>query len=393
MTALPLNRRQLLGALGASGLLLAWHGLGLAASDSPRRLMVVLLRGGMDGLAAVPAYAEPGFAALRGALDTGAPGGEQTSLKLDGSFGLHPALRHCAAAYQAGELAVVHAVAPPYHGRSHFEAQDCLENGSDRPHASQDGWLNRSLSALPGSEGLAIASALPLMLRGPAPAETWSPSPLPEASGDLAQRVSRLYERDARLGPAFRRAADSQGLAMGRSEGRPRNRLPESIRQAASLMRGRDGLRLVMVEDGGWDTHARQGGAQGALAGKLGKLDEALATAKTALGPLWPQTVIVVATEFGRTVRVNGSGGTDHGTGGVMLLSGGAVRGGKVHADWPGLGPSALLDGRDLRPTTDSRAVFKGLLLAHLGLAESVLAERVFPNSRDIRPLEGLVHS
>jgi len=383
MAVNTLTRRELLKWLGAGSVVLGWPNLTAAASGRTSRLIVVILRGGMDGLAAVPAYGEPQLASLRGALNTG------PSLKLDGTFAMHPALAQCARMYHRGELAVVHAVAPPYHGRSHFEAQDCLENGSSGPHLTPDGWLNRAVGAVSGAEGLAVASSMPLILRGNAPAETWSPSPIPQPSDDLAARIAPLYARDKVLGPAFRRA--TRGAGMGREQKSYRQRLSEALRDAAKFMGGRDGLRVVMVQDGGWDTHARQGAAQGLLAGKLAGLDEALATAHEALGPLWRDTAIVVATEFGRTVRANGSGGTDHGTGGVMLMAGGAIKGGRVLGDWPGLSNSALLDGRDLRPTTDSRAVFKGLLREHLGVPEGKLASQVFPDSAGVRAMETLV--
>jgi uncharacterized protein (DUF1501 family) len=394
MAMKTISRRQALKFLGAGTALFAWPGLTAAATGRDTRLIVVIQRGGMDGLAAVPPYGEPALASLRGELNTGSPGSAEATLKLDGLFGLHPALKDCAQGYERGDFAVVHAVAPPYHGRSHFEAQDCLENGGDSPHQFQEGWLNRAVAALGGAEGLAVASSMPLILRGSAAAETWSPSALPQPSDDLVNRVAALYARDRLLAPAFQRATGMENTSPGdlKPEG-GRERLPEAMRAAARFMTGRHGLRAVVLQDGGWDTHARQGAGKGLLAGKLTALDQSIAVARTELGALWNQTLVVVATEFGRMAHVNGSGGTDHGTGGVMLLAGGALRGGKVYGDWPGLTTSALLDGRDLRPTTDSRAVFKALLRDHLGVPEAALADHVFPGSRAIKPLDGLVRT
>lgn len=387
--AMNYTRREVLQLAGAGALAWGWPGFSVASTGKNSRLIVVILRGGMDGLQAVPAYGEPRFASLRGSLSTGAPGGEGSSLKLDGTFALHPEMKHCAQLYGAGQFLVVHAVAPPYRERSHFEAQDCLENGTASPHLVRDGWLNRAAQQVPDAGCLAIADALPLILRGSVPAETWSPSPLADVSAGLAERLKPLYARDERLNESFHAALANGESTMGiqRAQGK---QLPNAMRDAARFMNTANGPRLVVVQDGGWDTHY---GQSGMLKRKLGGIDAALKAAQDALGPLWKETAVVFASEFGRTIRVNGSAGTDHGVGSVMLLAGGAVKGGRVLADWPGLEDKDMDEKRYLRATTDSRAVFKGVLRDHLGLPESALAKRVFPDSRAIKPLEGLIAS
>lgn len=381
-----LTRREFLGGLGAAATLTAWPGLTVAATGSRSRLVVVVLRGGMDGLAAVPPYGETRLANLRGALAIPAPGSERGAIKLDGLFGLHPALVHCGTLWQDGQFAVVHAAAPPYHGRSHFEAQDCLENGTAVPHGARDGWLNRAVGSLVDAEGLAIASAMPLTLRGDAPAATWSPSPLTEASPALAARLAPLYANDARLATPFAEALAQSDIDVASGRGL-RARLGEAMDAAGKFVAAPDGPRVAMVQDGGWDTHARQGAEAGLLAGKLAGLDAGLLALHRSLGAAWSQTVVVVVTEFGRTVAVNGSGGTDHGTGGAILLAGGALAGGRVFGEWPGL--AGLWQDRDLRPVNDTRSVLKGVLGEHLGVGEAALETAVFPDSRDARPFRG----
>lgn len=382
-----LTRRRLLKTLGAGATLSCWPALG-ADTAGPRRLVVVILRGGMDGLSAVPAWGDPRFESLRGALSTGTPGGEDGTLKLDGTFGLHPGLKQLAGWYREKSLAIVHAAAPPYQGRSHFEAQDCLENGTAQPHGAHDGWLNRAVAGLRGAEGLAIASAMPLMLRGPAPTTTWSPSPLEAANPDLVDRLAPLYARDTALATAFRRAAESD-TAMASTQRALRLPLPAAMRQAGDFLRADNGPRVALIEDSGWDTHAGQGARNGRIARKLASLDEGLAGLRDKLGPAWAHSAVVAVTEFGRTVAVNGSGGTDHGTGSAMFVAGGTVAGGRVLGEWRGL--AALRDGRDLPGLNDTRSVFKSLLLDHLQLAESTVETRVFPDSRAAKPLAGLL--
>lgn len=392
------GRRQFLFAVGGTAASLAiWPRFGFAASAvSDTRLLVVLLRGGLDGLHALQPYADPAYARLRGALAqaraVGAGQGEPH--RLDGSFALHPALGFAAGLYARKQLLPVVAVAPPYRQRSHFEAQDCLENGTDKPGGSGSGWLNRCVGAVTGAEGLAIASVMPLMMRGAGEVTSWSP-PLPQSVDPiLLQRLQPLYAADPMLADSFERAVanaddmDTSTEGAGKGRGRGGGPLPQMTAAAAKFMSQANGPRIGFVEDSGWDTHGNQAGVLGR---KLAELDAALKSFHDGAQAIWPNTVVAVVSEFGRTAAVNGTAGTDHGTGGLALLAGGAVGGGRIGGDWPGLGAGDLYEGRDLRATTDLRALFKGVLAEHLQVAGSAIEGKVFPDSRDVRALEGLV--
>lgn len=399
-----IHRRPLLAA-GAS--LFAWaHQPRLlsAAGGRDPRLVAIVLRGALDGLSAVAPLGDPDYLSLREGIAL-ARDGDRPALMLDGFFGLHPAMPNFARLYVAKEAMVVHAVATPYRERSHFDGQDVLESGQAGPGITASGWMNRALAALPRGPrvqaGLGVGAMTPLILRGPAPVLGWASPVAGPAEDDLAERVMALYRhRDPALADAL-----GQGVATDRMA--RRNAAPgadgrrggmdtaDGMRRAAvgaaRLLAQPDGPRLAALAFDGWDTHANEGGATGRLAQLLGGLDGALAALQAGLGPAWRDTVIVVATEFGRTARVNGTTGTDHGTATIALLAGGAVRGGRVVADWPGLQAAQLFEARDLRPTTDVRAVFKGVLVDLLGLSPVVLARDVFPGSEKIAPMAGLV--
>jgi uncharacterized protein (DUF1501 family) len=379
-----------------------------AHTGGSARLVVVVLRGALDGLAAVPPYADPAYAGLHRELAILAPGVADGALALDGSFGLHPSLGFLHQRYLADELVVFHAVASPYRDRSHFDGQNVLENGLAKPLGSADGWLNRTLAALPrgagqpGERAVAISQNVPLILRGDAPVISKSPQTAPDVDEELLSRLADLYSQDdwfsARLSEAVQteKLADDGGSPADVPAMRPAggaDRVSGAARMAATLMRSPGGPELAVIEAGGWDTHANQGGAKGALAQRLNGLDNALRTLAEELGPLWPQTAVLVVTEFGRTAAMNGTRGTDHGTGGCAFLAGGAVRGGRVIADWPGLSRAALLDNRDLRPTLDLRSVFKAVLDEHLRVDARSLATRIFPDSSGARPLQGLMRA
>jgi len=395
-----LTRRQFLAgtAIGAATLLV-WPKLTFAATGSDTRFLFVLLRGGLDGLESVPPYGDPGYAAIRGALAL-SPSAATPAHKLDDVFALHPSFDFAAQLYSQGQFMPVVAAAPPYWGRSHFQAQDCVENGTSKPDGAQTGWLNRCVACMPGADGLACAAVMPLAMRGTAKVETWSP-PLPTGVNPiLVQRLQPLYAADAQLASPFARAvaqqsdplapgADGMVMANGSMPGRRRTAgLPVMMGAAGRFMGRTDGPRVAFVEDDGWDTHANEALI---VARKIGELDAGLKAFRQSSGAMWNRTIVIVATEFGRTAHINGTGGTDHGTGGSMFLAGGALRGGRVAGQWPGIGSGELYQDRDVHATTDFRSVFKGVLAAHLGIAESLLESRVFPGSAAARPMENLV--
>jgi uncharacterized protein (DUF1501 family) len=401
----------------------------LAAAPTNRRFVVVVLRGAMDGLAAVPPYADPDYRATRGSLALAEPGKDQGILDLDGFYGLHPALQPLHDSYSKGELAVIHAVATPYRDRSHFDGQDLLENGTVTPHALDNGWLNRALGLMGGDRtlGLAVGQSVPLILRGSAKVTSWAPSRLPEVSPDFLDKVADLYRRDPLFGTALAegmsdqalvdrvmdqgtvdRSAMDQGAMDPEATARPatqsdgatmdadarRGRTVALIKQVTGtvgkLLADPAGPRLAVIDVPGWDTHAGQGTTVGQLAPVLKALGEGLAEFAPALGPAWRETAMLTLTEFGRTAAVNGTAGTDHGTASAAFLMGGAVHGGRVIADWPGLSRDKLYQGRDLAPTTDTRAICKALLRDHLGLPGDAIDRVVFPGSGEVRAMTEL---
>ena len=387
------TRRRLLGTTAAAGALGAWSTLSFAGNAGPggNRFVLVILRGGMDGLSAAPAMGDPDFAAARGPLAQYA----STPLRLDSTLSLHPNLVELHAMTTRGEATIVHACGLAYRERSHFDAQQVLESGGVRPYELATGWLGRALTAS-GSKGIALNSAVPLVLRGSASVDTWAPSALPDPSADLVARVERMYANDATLAAALDRAKQlhldsasmqDDGGGMSANGVRP-GAFPALAQRAAAFLAEPTGPQAAVLEIGGWDTHANQVNPNGPLANGLRQLDAGLAALRGGLqgGDTWKRTVVVVASEFGRTVAINGTQGTDHGTGGVVFVLGGALRGG-VATDWPGLARAQRYEGRDLKTTTDLRAVLKGVLGDHLKVASRSLDNDIFPDSEKIRPL------
>ncbi|HEY7889128.1 MAG TPA: DUF1501 domain-containing protein [Steroidobacteraceae bacterium] len=406
-----MKRREFLttGALAAGGALLSSRVTfaGTASGKKPR-LVFIILRGALDGLAAVPACGDPGYAQLRGDLAIGRPGTDGGALALDGTFGLHPSLAFMRQSYAARELIVFHAVASPYRDRSHFDGQNVLETGYPQPHAVQTGWLNRALAVIPAARatererGISIAPTAPLVMRGPAAVTSWSPSHLAPLDDDTLQRISDLYSHDAALGQKLAEALAAEAIAAENTadaderpllakRGKPGAQYAEVVKAAARFLRQEDGPLVAVFDTMGWDTHFNEGGAKGQLAARLATLDAALGGLRAGLGPVWSSTAVFLATEFGRTVAENGTRGTDHGTATAAYLLGGAVKGGRVVADWPGLTPRGLYQDRDLKPTLDLRAVMKGLLAEQLGVPRRALESSVFPDSGQARTLRGLL--
>ncbi len=395
-----LNRRTLLGAsAGAAALSFPVFAFGQAQATN-KRLLVIILRGGMDGLSAVPAIGDPAYAGLRGRLALPRTG-QGAALPLDDTFALHPNLPKMQALYREGELLPIHACATAYRERSHFDAQNVLETGAAVPMARGEGWLNKALGALPRARpemGMALSAQAPLILRGSTPVATWSPSGLPDVNTDTMSRLLALYDaRDPALANALEAAMSANLVALDAGADDMRGRAGRNIvpmaQIAARFLKDEHGPIAAVMETTGWDTHAGQGVEQGALARNLTQLDNGLDAFKTEMGAEWRNTIVIIATEFGRTAAPNGGGGTDHGTGAAAFLAGGAVNGGRVLADWPGLSTGALYEGRDLRPTTDLRAVIKGVLADHLRISTAMLDRDAFPDSTSARALQDLVRT
>ncbi len=390
------NRRQTLGMIGAGSLVAAAPArlaFAQGGGNTDNRLVVVFLRGAMDGLAAVPALGDPNFETAREGIALAPVGQENGALPLDGFFGLHHWLPEFHAAWGRKEMAVVHAVASSYRERSHFDAQNLIENGSTEPYGLASGWLNRAIVDLPiaGDKGVAITPSVPVIMQGPTRVSSWSPSSLPPPSDDLVARAGFLYRDNEQLHEYFE-SAKAANTGMG--NGSDASGFAALMAGAARFLREPEGPRIAFTESGGWDTHAGQSAFNGPLWQAMTALNEGLATFRAEIGDeVWSKTAIVFVTEFGRTVAMNGSNGTDHGTAGAAFVLGGAVDGGKMHADWPGLRSADLYEGRDLRPTLDMRAIFKGVLRDHLGIPTSHIESQVFTDSSSVRPLEGLIRS
>jgi uncharacterized protein (DUF1501 family) len=399
---LPVARRTTLLGLG-SVVTLGRASLAVAAAPTEKRFVVVILRGALDGLSAVPPYGDPGLAALRPELVPPPPGQDKGMLDLGGTYGLHPALVHAHDLFKANQFLVVHAVAGNYRVRSHFEAQDYLESGAD--HRMTSGWLNRAVAALPAaakrgtdasSRAIAVGASVPLLLRGHEAVANWAPHGFAEPQQALYQQILALNRADPITGPALAAGLRDRGFGdevMGQTgpdaaKGGQRFAFPALATAAGAMLKAPDGPRIAALELGGWDTHTAQNNR---LAQALTQLDTGIDALRAALGDeAWGKTVVMAMTEFGRTARMNGTNGTDHGTATVAFLAGGAVAGGRVVANWPGLSPGQLFENRDLAPTADIRSVAMGILTAHLRLDPAAMPT-IFPGGEPARPMRGLV--
>ena len=354
------------------------------------RFVFILLRGGFDGLAALVPYGDPDYRALRGSFAYNA----SDLSTLDETFGLAPGLSPLRALWDANQLAVVHAMAIPHRTRSHFDGQAILETGLDHPAGSSDGWLNRMLQVMSGTRsGIAIAAGMPLSLTGPYQVETWSPTQLGAVDDAFLDRLAVLYRNDKALHNRFEAALQQQELVgeepMARGNAR-RGGITPLMQAAAKILRQERGPNIAAMEFSGWDTHANQGMAGGALDRLLGQLAEGLVAFRNDMGTAWQNTTLVIMTEFGRTARPNGTRGTDHGTAGAGFVLGPRLAKSAIVADWPGLSSNALFEGRDLKPTLDTRAVLKAAIAGTFDLTPAQL-DKVFPNSSAARPVPGLM--
>jgi uncharacterized protein (DUF1501 family) len=381
---MSLDRRAFLG----SAALLATPSVLFAQAATERRFIFIIQRGAADGLNTVIPYAEPVYASARGALAID----PATMLKLDGTFALHPSLAKMRELYTAGHASFFHAVASPYRDRSHFDGQNVLETGGNAPYQLKDGWMNRLVAQLPrnGKAPIAFSPAIPMALRGPVDVTTYAPSALPQANEDLLMRVEQLYAKDAQLHALWSSALEARGMAGDMAGSGNRQNAAAMGKMAAGFLARADGPRIAMIETGGWDTHS---GQNARLANQLRGLDSMIAALHEGLGPVWAQTVILVATEFGRTVAANGTGGTDHGTGAVAMLAGGAVQGGRIVADWPGLAPANLQDGRDLKPTLALDALVAATCAESFGQDPERMSRVLFPQGARAKPIGRLLRA
>lgn len=391
-----LSRRRVLQGLAATGFIgsEALRGVALAAAPTDARFILIIQRGAADGLHALPPHGDPQYRVQRGRLMIPPPGTEGGALKLDGLFGLHPHLGPLHAMWAAGELVPIPAVCTRYRDRSHFDGQNALENGSGEPFGTSTGFLNRALLHMtaPGERrGLTVGLSAPLVLQGDAPVQTWAPSTLPPVDDDFLRRLALTYKDDPVLSEALGIARMPQPV-MGLTD-REKAKIQQgkelalAAKPVGQLMKAKDGPRIAVLEIGGWDTHRGQAFALGQ---RFTALARGIAALKDNLGAAWKDTVVMTLSEFGRTVAVNGSGGTDHGTGGTIFLAGGAVRGGRIIGEWPGLRPQDLFENRDLYPVNSAEAVLKAVLIQHLGLGEGIVSRDVLPGTDAIAMTEGL---
>ncbi len=361
--------------------------MAFAKAATAKRFVFIIQRGAADGLGTIGAIGDPAFAAARGALAEDLTAGT----KLDAMFALHPAMTQAAGLYGKGQALFAHAVASPYRDRSHFDGQNVLETGGTGAYQLKDGWMNRLLGVVPTDDAraIAIAATVPMALRGRREVASYAPSALPDASDDLLSRVTQLYQSDAQLHALWGEALATRRLTSDLAQDNGRNAAATGA-LAARLLAPANGARIATIETGGWDTHA---GQRGRLAQQLKGLDAMVGALQAGLGPVWDDTLVLVATEFGRTVAVNGTGGTDHGTGAAAMLFGGAVKGGRVVADWPGLATANLYEARDLKPTMQLDAFIGGAVAGHFGVEPARVMAALFPASGRTAAIEGLLRA
>jgi uncharacterized protein (DUF1501 family) len=403
-----MQRRDFLHLMATAGLMIpvgrsAWAAVGNNGTNTDRKLIVVMLRGAVDGLNVVAPYGDANYAQLRPTIAIARPGQENGAIDLDGYFGLHPALASLQPLWDQKKLAFIHASGSPDPTRSHFDAQDYMESGTPGKKATQDGWLNRLLTALPGpstpTRAISVGPVMPRILTGRAPATNIAAGEAGTKANlldrpQVGSAFDQLYQNNEKFGRTYQDAKDAHKEVMTASmsplenemqmanNGAPLpNGFPNDAARLATLMRNDPKIQIAFVALGGWDTHANQGAGTGQLANRLMPLGQGLATLAQRLGPMFDDTTIVVMSEFGRTAKQNGNGGTDHGHGNVMWVLGGDVAGGKVYGDWKGLSADGLHEGRDLTVTTDFRSVLATVAERHLYLPDKQLAQ-LFPNGR-----------
>ncbi|WP_288935280.1 DUF1501 domain-containing protein [uncultured Sphingomonas sp.] len=380
-----MDRRSFLRGAGTLGVLGGFAPrLAFAKAATAKRFVFIIQRGAADGMGIVGPVGDPAFVGARGDLAADVAQGT----KLDAMFALHPAMSATAGLYAQGQALFAHAIASPYRDRSHFDGQNVLETGGASAYQLRDGWMNRLLGLVPAEDAhaIAVAATVPMALRGKREVASYAPSSLPHASDDMLARVTQLYQGDAQLHALWDEALSTRQLTGDLNAKDARN----TGALAARLLAPANGARIATIETGGWDTHA---GQRGRLTQQLKALDAMIGALHAGLGPVWNDTLVLVATEFGRTVAANGTGGTDHGTGTAAMLMGGAVKGGRVLADWPGLAQASLFENRDLKPTTPLDAFIGGAVASHFSVDPSRTMPALFPSSARTAALEGLLRA
>jgi uncharacterized protein (DUF1501 family) len=393
-----MNRRDFL-RLSAAPVLLpvgrsAWAA---TAEGGPKRLVVIFLRGAIDGINVVVPYDEKAYYDVRSTIAIGRPGTDGGALPLDGRFGLHPALLSLLPLWSNKTLAFIHAAGSPDPTRSHFDAQLFIENGTPGRNTTPDGWMNRLLAALPAPHGptdaVSIGPTLSTILKGKLPVANLplgphAADPMLLDRPEVSREFDRLYAGDDAIARAYREGRAARAELLGdlaeemqraNNGAPPPGGFPAQAARLGGLLRRDQRIRLAFASLGGWDTHVNQGNDKGQLANHLRPLGDGLAILAKELGQAWSDTVIVVLSEFGRTVHENGNGGTDHGHGNVIWVLGGDVRGGQIYGDWPGLATPQLYQRRDLAVTTDYRLALVAILERHFQLDDRQLAE-IFPD-------------
>ncbi|NMW32000.1 DUF1501 domain-containing protein [Altererythrobacter sp. RZ02] len=371
-----LNRRTLLGVSAATLGAAALPKVSFAASGSgKKRLVFVLQRGAADGLGIVAPVGDPDYARLRGALAED----YAEAPRISGLFALHPSLTKSAEMFAKGEMMAVHAVASYYRDRSHFDGQNVLESGGTRPYERKDGWLNRLVGLIPATDasGIAISQTIPLALQGPNKSSSYAPSRLPDAADDYMKRIGNLYMNDPKLHMLWEESIATRQLAEGMDGSANMRQAADVAALTSRMLSAEDGARIAMIETSGWDTHF---GQRQRLGRELSRLDTLIASLKDGLGPLWNDTMVIVATEFGRTAAINGTNGTDHGTASAALLYGGSLSGGTVLGDWPGLRQGDLYQNRDLKPTASLENVIASSVASHFALDPEITRRTLYPS-------------
>lgn len=389
------RRRFLASAASLSVAVTLFPQVTYGATEAAKRFVFVILRGAMDGMGALPPVGDPAFGNLRG-RDTDYDG----YIKLDGQFALHPSLKTMGRLYNQKQAIMLPAIAAPYRTRSHFDAQDLLEFGTAAKDGTRSGWLARLTDQMDGTgeAAIALSNTLPISLLGTKRALAWAPDRLPDASEDLLDRLADLYASNPAMETALAKARKSDDIAnsmddpkMGdggnRGGNNQRNLFPQLAAAAGKFLKSETGLRLAVMEFGGWDTHSNQAAR---LRQQLAALDNGISALQTSLGEAWQDTCVLILSEFGRTANFNGSKGTDHGTAGTGFILGGAVKGGRIAGDWPGLKTKQLYEERDLFPANDAYAVIAGLMHDHLGIGKSVIQASILPGLRS-KPETNLV--